>query len=340
MARPWSALLCLVILSTGPAADAAERERRPLTLAEYQRPERAAFYAEEARKKRAEEIAFAQDLIERGAVKGETLAELTLRLADLYFEEATEARLREEEAFQRRFDACVDDPGCDPDGLAPDYSGSDAWRERSVVAYRGVLARWPAWSRADEATYFLANALWELDRRGAAVKAFTRLVKRYPDSRWAPDAYVWIGEHWFEEGDPYKALIAYRKATAWPDARMYPLALYKVGWCYYNVGEYGEAIDSLRRLVALPEAGRGALDLRMKDEALGDLVRFYADAGWIDDAWAYFEGLGRRDLMISTLERLAATTCEQGRFGDCATSYRRLIALAPTTARPRATTAR
>ena len=53
-----------------------------------------------------------------------------------------------------------------------------------------------------------------------------------------PDAYVLIGEYWFDENQAFKALTAYQRAAAYKDSEKYAFAKYKLAWCYYNVGEY------------------------------------------------------------------------------------------------------
>ena len=42
---------------------------------------------------------------------------------------------------------------------------------------------------------------------------FTKLVRNYPQSRYTPDAYVMIGEYYFDNNNAYKALLAYQKAS-------------------------------------------------------------------------------------------------------------------------------
>ena len=70
--------------------------------------------------------------------------------------------------------------------------------------------------------------------------------------------------------------------------------------------------------------------IQLQDEALKDLVRFFADADQMDEAIEYFTKLGRADLIRSTLKKLAATFFEQGKFERSIDMYRRLINDQPT----------
>ena len=291
-------------------------------------------YRRLAREKRHEEMAFAKELLSRGTMQGEQKAEMMLRLADLYFEEGRDIYLSEMSAYEIEFDKCFNDPKCDPTQMKADNVESRKWQEKSIKLYRQILQNYPTFARADEATFYLASALQDIGEDKEALKEFTRLVKTYPESNYVPDAYVQIGEYYFDNNNAYKALLAYQKASAYRDSPKYAFALYKLAWCYYNVGEYGKAIDTMKSVVAYSmaaeEAGAGTKsNIQLQDEALRDLVRFFADAGEMDEAYAYFNKLGKKELIRSMLKRLASTYFEQGKFEQCIQTYKRLIAEDP-----------
>jgi tetratricopeptide (TPR) repeat protein len=324
------------LISTPAHAEESDRkekdERKVLKASDYSQNDISEAYRQAAREKRHEEMEFAKELLSRGTLKGETKAEMMLRLADLYFEEGRDIRLDEDRRFQEAFDACFNDPSCNSENMAADNSESATWQGRSIKLYQQILSNYPTFSRADEASFYMANALWDTDQRKDAVKEFTRLVKSYPESGWVPDAYVMIGEHYFDDNNAYKALLAYQKASAYKNSDKYPFALYKLAWCYYNVGEYGKSIDTMKAVVQYSmsaEAGESRSNLQLQDEALKDLVRFFADAGEMDEAYAYFNKLGKKELIRSMLKRLASTYFEQGKFEECIQTYRRLISEAP-----------
>ena len=86
---------------------------------------------------------------------------------------------------------------------------------------------------------------------------------------------------------------------------------------------YHEACGRL--LHERPDRWNGKKRLTLQEEALKDLVRFFADAGNMDDAYAYFNRLGKKDLIQQMLKRLASMYFEQGKFDLSITTYRRLI---------------
>ena len=279
-------------------------ERRVLKASDYSREELSEEYRRMARQKRHEEMQFAKDLLSSGRMQGEQKAEMMLRLADLYFEEGRDLYLSEMQAFEKEYDACFNNPKCDSSNLDPDNSNSNKWQQKSIKLYRQILRNYATFERADEATFYLASALQEVGQHKDAVQEFTRLAKTYPDSGFVPDAYEQIGEYYFDNNNAYKALLAYQKAAAYRNSSKYAFAMYKLGWCYYNVGEYGKAIETMKTVVAysMSSAGEGnKSNITLQDEALKDLVRFFADAGEMDEAYTYFNKLGKKELIRSML---------------------------------------
>ena len=137
-----------------------------------------------------------------------------------------------------------------------------------------------------------------------------------------------IGEYYFDENNAYKALMAYQKATRYKDSPQYAFANYKLAWCYYNVGEYGKGIETMKGVVAFSmTAAEGQDDkkrLTLQEEALKDLVRFFADAGLMNEAYEYFNKLGKKAHPRHARRR--RDLLRAGQVRECIQTYRRLIA--------------
>jgi TolA-binding protein len=334
-------LSLLLALGSGllysPHANGQEREeRRVLRASEITREQVSAEYRKLARQKRHQEMEFAEDLLRRGHLEGDRSAEMMLRLADLYFQEGRDIYMTEMESYEADFDACFNNPNCATEGMKADNDRSYKWQAKSVRLYKRILQQFPNFRRADEATFYLATALQDTGSRAKGIDYFKTLVRSYPDSNYVPDAFVQIGEYYFDENNAYRALQAYRKAAKFRDSPKFGFALYKLAWCYFNVAEYGKAIDTMKRVVALEgsqdQSGRKKTAIVLSEEALRDLVRFFADAGDMDGAIQYFTQLGKTDLIRSMLKRLATTYLEQGKFEQTIQTYRRLIARDPNAA--------
>ena len=331
-----SLALLLAAATLAPAlttqADAADEERRRLSARDMEANEdpRSEF-ARQAEEKRLQSIAFLKDLLaEGGDVEGDRKAEMMLRLADLYFQQGRAVYLREMAQFDEEYNACIENEACDDQAFfnkGADNAESEDWQGKSIALYKQILRNYPRYNRAGDATYYLGMALQDLGRKEEAVKQFITLTKTYPDNDYVPDAYVNIGEYYFEENNAYKALLAYKKATVNREHSKYSFALYKLAWCYYNVGEYGKAINTMKSVVAYTQtqSDNKAKALELQDEALKDLVRFFADAGEMSEAYEYFNKLGKKELIRDMLKRLANMYLEQGKNEQAIQTYRRLI---------------
>jgi TolA-binding protein len=320
------ALVVAMLFGVPTAALADDAKRRVLRARDVSEESISEEYARMAEQKRLESIRRLKELIIRPGVEGETKAEMMLRLADLYFQQGRALYLREMADFDKAYDACFNTEGCAPDEIAPENANSQSWQKKSIKLYSNILQSYPRYGRADQATYFLGAAHQDLGHQEEALKSFKKLVKLYPQSTFVADAFVLIGEYYFEENNAYQALRAYQKATQYKDSERYPFAMYKLGWCYYNVGDYGKGIDTMKAVVSysMSQEGSGSA-LQLQNEALKDLVRFFADAGEIDEAYEYFIKLGKKDLIQKMLLRLANLYFEQGKFDESIDTYRRLI---------------
>jgi tetratricopeptide (TPR) repeat protein len=336
--RSTTRLGVLLAMASGPlaagSAHAADDDRRTLTAREMDREDPKTEYARQAAAKRMESINFLKDLLKGGDVTGDRKAEMMLRLADLYFQQGRYIYFQEMDAFDEEVQRCEQDESCDEVALferGPENEGSEDWQNRSIRLYEQILNNYQRYARADEATFYLGMALLDTGRKADANRQFIKLTKQYPDSTYIADAYVNIGEYYFNETEnAYKALLAYKKATGYPDSGKYSFALYKLAWCYYNVGEYGKAIDTMKSVVTYTQnQGNAQKAIQLQDEALKDLVRFFADAGEMNEAYAYFNKLGKKELIQDMLKRLASMYFEQGKFEQTIATYRRLISENP-----------
>ena len=321
-------------LSAAPDASAADTERRRLSTTDLsaanQQNEELRKLAHEAR---LESITKLKDLLKEGTFEGDTKAELILRLSDLYFQEGRDLYLDEMRLCTAEIDK-VFNAGGSPDSVdCKTYTtGSREWQDRSIKLYKQILSVYPQFARADQATFFLASAYNDTGEKDLAAQEFTRLVKVYPDSEYVTDSYVLIGEYYFEEkSEANKAMLAYKKAATNKTHEKYPFAMYKLAWCYYNLGEAGQAISTMKIVVSYADSAAGnKSNIQLQDEALKDLVRFFADGGDMEEAIAYFKQIGKQNLINDLLKKLASTFIEQGKFEQAIEMYRRLITDSPT----------
>jgi len=277
---------------------------------------------------REENIRLFEEEIRSGTVEGDELADLIMQLASLYWDNAKDLYLEEMDEYLAAYGAWADTPA-EKRGPEPkeDHRASRAFNQKAIDLYRLLMKEHPDYERMDEVIFNLAFNLMDLGLRKQALEYYELFVRTYKNSKLLPDAYLAIGEYYFDNNNPIKALEQYKKAAAFPDSKVRAFALYKLAWCYYNVGEYDAAIDALKRVVESGGQGddqkKGRVSL--KDEALNDLALFFAESKDVDAAYAYFKSHGEPKHFRTMLKRLANIYVELGQNENAVKAWTRLI---------------
>ncbi len=195
--------------------------------------------------------------------------------------------------------------------------------------------------------YFLGLNLFEMgdDKRGLV--AYNRLISKYQKSKYLPDAYLAVGEHYFNNSKGKremleKALENYKAAAKFPENAVYGYALYKQGWCYFNMNDFEKAMDQFKAVVLYaefagekevegPSKGGKANRAGLAREARNDYVRAYSRGGGTPgDAKDKFSKLAKApDDLRLMIKQLANLFYEDGKDRDAAVTYKMLITERP-----------
>ena len=241
-----------------------------------------------ADKKRDELIAELKAIIPK-IPESEKKADLYFQLAELWWEKARYLYLQESKDYDDAFARWSEARKGEEPVLAT--KSSDAYRRESLRLYLIILKSYPSYERKDEVLFVVAYNLDEAGQKQEAIQSYHTLIKQYPQSRFVPDAYVQIGEHFFTANDLTRARAAFEKAASFKLPKLYPFAVYKLAWCDYNAGEYQGSIDKFKEVIAYSDAAAvspGAHDrIQLKSEALKDIVLAYAQIDAIDSATLY-----------------------------------------------------
>jgi tetratricopeptide (TPR) repeat protein len=265
---------------TGPAVfrlDLSDAQREQLTEA-----------------KREELITQLETLVQRFPEDSPRKPDLLFQLGEAYWEKSKALRRAETEATG--------------DETKADHRPSDAVRTRAMDAYARLLKSFPKYPRRDEVLFSLAYDLEDVGRGDEAVQQYRALLRDFPKSKYAPDAWLELGNHAFDKGKLAEAQDAYQHAARVGSARVRSYATYKLAWCDFNLGEFEGAREKLVRVVDGSAGGSKTLkDLRT--EALVDLTRVYVRLDRPEDGLAYFrrntEGAERRKLITRLANALA-----------------------------------
>jgi TolA-binding protein len=264
--------------------------------------------------------------------EGERKAELYFQLAELWWEKARYLSLQEVNDYDEAYKKWLETrSGAEP---VVSTKTSDSYRKEALKLYQAILAKYPQYPRKDEVLFVVAYNLYEVGSKREAVQNYHTLIKQYPDSRLVPDAYVQMGEHYFQSNDLTRARAAFEKAASFKLPKLYPFAVYKLAWCDYNAGDYQGSIDKFKEVIAYSEAQAAQSGLtrdriQLKNEALKDIVLAYAQIDAIDSAAVYLKEKGG-DRALDYLNKLAATYFETGKFDQAIRVYRMLEDAAPT----------
>ncbi|QSQ19412.1 tetratricopeptide repeat protein [Pyxidicoccus parkwayensis] len=260
--------------------------------------------------------------------------DVMFRLAELYFERSADKYQQDGKTYQDQLKLADSNPDAEvPTEPTVDYAPS-------IALYRRLLKDFPDYRLNDGATYLLGYCLEEQKQFDESLVAYEQLIARYPKSRFSTEAWVRIGEHWFEEYEDPKALekaaFAFESASRDTAHPLYDKALYKLGWTYYRMDRFDEAVGSFLSLTDFYEAQRVARgdekaggDLR--EEALQYVAISLADENWggIPRAKSLFEKRGARPYEAEVYRRLGNVYFDQTKYPAAIEAYRLVLAKDP-----------
>lgn len=311
MVRVFVACCVLALLGRAPSARAQENAQDSAVevapgptlrladlddLALMTEEERAAAHA-----MRQESIEFLKDILLNRSNCGDQRAEMMLRLASLYGEEAR--------------DLASEDP-----------TASRVWFDKAIKLLQQIVDSYPQYARSDEAVLELGRALEAVDRRQEAANWNLLLLKRYAESRHVPDAYLRLGEYYADVGNTAQARRAYEHAASFEQAERYAFAQYRLAWARAAAGETARAEQAMQRALAV----RPPLD---DARAARRLARVHAAAA---AELPQLADLARRSphpedptLGQKRLEAQATTVCANGASEACVAAWTAAVAWSP-----------
>ncbi|MDP3503069.1 MAG: tetratricopeptide repeat protein [Myxococcales bacterium] len=284
-----------------------------------------------ADKKRDEQIESAKKIIPKIEDGNPQKSELLFQLAELYWDKSRYLYRREMLKFfeqQKEMDE-KKNRGEKVSEPKEDHRESELYRSETMRLYETILREYPSYERKDEVLFNLAYNLYETGKRDGAVKRYEELLKSYPGSKFVPDTYVQLGNHYFDVANVLeKARSYFEKAFATTNPRIRSYSLYKLAWCDFNAGEHEKALKKLQDTVALAEksgAGKERVFTDLKNEALQDSVRMFVQLNRADDAIAYYKAKAGKKKQTSLIGKLAYSLAEAGHHDNAIKSFRYLL---------------
>ncbi|MDX2014966.1 MAG: tetratricopeptide repeat protein [Myxococcaceae bacterium] len=277
---------------------------------------------------------------------------LLFRLGELYWEESKayffEANRKDDDkirAMNSKDEAGIARAEAEKAEL---MAKSKEFADSAVEKYFQIVQEYKDYERTDEVLYFLGlNLMDSSDEKNQkkALASYKRLIEKYQKSKYLPDAYLAVGEYYFNNSKGKrdmleKALENYKSAAKFPENQVYGYALYKQGWCYFNMADYEKAMDQFKSVVLYADItgteeveGKGkSKRAGLVKEARNDYVRAYSRGGGTpNEAKDKFSKLAKKadDLRLMT-KQLANLYYEDGKDKEAALTYDMLIKERPT----------
>jgi tetratricopeptide (TPR) repeat protein len=232
------------------------------------------------RERRDEAIAAFEEFLRKYPRNAVFTPDVIYRLAELYFEKANDDYLLADERYEQRRELYELGRIADPP-LTPDRN-----YDKTVSLFQRLITDFPDYRYLDGAYYLLGYCLVSTSKDREARNAFEDLIRLRPDSKYVPEAWVRIGEYYFDYGELEQAISSYAQALNFPENTFYDKALYKLAWSYYRIDRFEEAIQSFKDLVLYADRKKretGKTGSELREEAIQYLAISLAEEDWNND---------------------------------------------------------
>lgn len=286
------------------------------------------------RRERIDAIAKFEDFLERYPDDKQYTPDVMFRLAELYYERSSDDQMVAMREYEEKLKAT--DPSQANEALVEpsvDYS-------KSIALYQRLLVQFPDYRLNDGAYYLLGYCLEKQNQLEASRDVYRRLIARYPKSKFTTEAWVRLGEYYFdaygEKGALTQAAEAYENALAAKGHPLYDKALYKLGWTYYRMDRFDEAVSRFLLLLDHYEAkakekGEEEVGGDLRTEALQYTAISFTDEKWgsLQKAEDTFRKLGGKSYESQIYRRMGHVYFDQTKYPEAIAAYQLSLKLDP-----------
>jgi TolA-binding protein len=304
-------------------------ERRRFLSENYERTIRDLEVLE--RKERQDAIARFEEFLSRYPDDPSYTPDAMFRLAELYYERANDEYGQRLDGWRQQVKTAIAEGRDPPQEPAKSYAPS-------IALYRRLMARFPDYRFLHGIHYLLGYCLGEMGQGEEARRVLLTLVERYPQSSFVPEAWVRLGDWYFDEVRTdalRRAAEAFSKMYAYPDHPLYARAIYKLGWTYYRMDDFARAVESFANLLDFYVAESRKSGRPPSGDVWPEAIQYtaisFADERWggVPRARAFFESLGGRPYQAEVYQRLGDILFDQTRYAQAVEAYQLVIASSP-----------
>ncbi|MBY0369531.1 tetratricopeptide repeat protein [bacterium] len=253
---------------------------------------------------------------------------MLLRLGQLYAEKYMELSYQETEVYTAKLQDYESAKAAgDKKAKAPklDSGRSKGYLKDALKHFYSLEKNFPKHPKMDEVVFFIGFVEMESGNGAKGASYLERVVKNYPKSRKFEEAVVYLGDYYFDKSKFKDAASHFAILVKNPESSMHHYAVYKTAWCDLNTQHAEKGLREMKKLVKDLQGASEQAKFNLREQALRDLVIFYADAGSPDDAVDFFEDTVGHEKAMQNLRLIADSLRNKARDADAIKAYTRLM---------------
>lgn len=204
--------------------------------------------------------------------------------------------------------------------------------EPAREVYRVFLQAFPGSPYVPEVTYNMAYAYEEEGDLDKAVSLYDELALTAPDTRFAPEVFMRLGEHHFEMNQFDRAIQYYKKAMDLGDTPFYDKALFKIGWSYYAKSQFKKAREAFARVLDLQAKRKMKKQEDLYKESLEILAKILSETGGASALEQFLKEHQNPPYGLDLSLQMGNHFQETARYQDAIETYRKILLAYPLSA--------
>ncbi len=261
----------------------------------------------------------------------ENRGELWLRLAELYVEKSVLIDSRKQDEFDKQVK--LFNEGKTKKRPVLDVRAARELNRKAIQLYEWFMKDFPRDEKVSQALFFLGFNNFELGELEKGAQFYERLIKSYPRSSFVGEAQFSLAEYYFENEKWTLAYNRYVPLIKNKNHRLNTYSVYKGAWCLFRLGQHKQALKYLESIIRDSQSGQGeelaskriVNKERLENEALRDLVVFFAAERKAEEAPEYFSEITQKNDISNYIEKLAYYYVDKGNSDAARTSFKYLI---------------
>lgn len=120
----------------------------------------------------------------------------------------------------------------------------------AIEDFRYIIKNFPTQTTLiNNAKLNIAKSYYKMNNTKEAIKRFTQIITKNPQSLAAQEAYLWLGDHYLEKREFKTADKFYQEfIDTYPGSAKYDLALFQLGQSFYAQEKYDTALEVLNKV--------------------------------------------------------------------------------------------